>query len=272
MSEQFGQLSYFGLPSSSLDDLALWNAMIDRATAVERGVSGREWVLQNELLVNAFRLGISQKLTLLRGDIDDVLASGTDAFGHKPSWPFDIVSLDYSGGIFYRSIDGVHTRLDALRQLFQRQKEAGARRFVLLLSFKLDNLDQHEIRESIKGIKRDLRRSGHVADKIIDTYLAHPQDQPRLKLYVLHLVNNLSVQANYDAESEPPIFYKGNRDVEMMAFRFFLTYSPKTFAPRLPKERLNQIVNRRMIEIRDGRQISTNLGIPLMKFSTSNEH
>ena len=43
--------------------------------------TGTEWVVQNEFLLNAFRFGISSKLTLLRGDIDHVLITDSDDFG-----------------------------------------------------------------------------------------------------------------------------------------------------------------------------------------------
>jgi hypothetical protein len=242
-----------------------WNPLLERITAVERGEPGCEWIIQNELLLNAFRLGISSKLTLLRGDIDHILISDADDYGNKPDWPFDILSLDYSGGLFYRDSAGQPLRLEAIGQLFKRQARARASDFVLFLSFNLDHIDQHEVRESVKVIKRDLRRFGKAADKIIDAYLSHPRDQARLKLYTMHLVAQLASQSQFDSLSESPVFYSGNRGTEMMAFRFFLKSSRRTFAPRAPRERLNGIVNRRMIEIVGGRQVLTNLGLPLIK-------
>ncbi len=268
---RLGRLSYFGLPSSSLDDVAQWSPLLERIVAVERGEPGREWVLQNELLLNAFRLGISSKLTLLRGDIDHILTTGIDDFGNIPDWPFDIVSLDYSGGLFYHDSAGQPTRLEAIRQVFSRQADATASAFLFFLSFNLDQIDQHEVRESIKTIKRDLRRFGQAADRVIDAYLAHAREEPRLKLYVMNLVAQLASQAQFDSLSESPILYCGNRGTEMMAFRFFLKASPRTFAPRTPKERLNAMVNRRMIRVVGGEQILTNLGLPLIKGESRSE-
>jgi hypothetical protein len=248
-----------------LEDVAQWDPLLRRITAVERGEAGREWVIQNELLTNAFRLGISSKLTLLRGDIDRVLITDADEFGNKPDWPYDIVSLDYSGGLFYRDRTGHPCRLEAIRQLFNRQASARASDFVLFLSFNLDQIDQREVRETIKTMKRDLRRFGRTADKIIEAYLLHPREQARLKLYGMNLVAQLGAHAQFDSLSEPPIFYSGNKGTEMMAFRFFLKSSPRTFVPRTPKERLNAMINRRMIQVIGGRQILTNLGLPLIK-------
>jgi hypothetical protein len=239
--------------------------MFERITAVERGESGKEWVLQHELQLNAFKLGLSQKLSLLRGDIDTILIKGADDFGNKPAWPYDVASLDYSGGLFYQDQNGQPTRLEAIKCLFQHQQTAHAFEFILLLSFKLDQIDQHEVRESLKGIRRDLKRYGIQGDQIVDAYLNHPKDQARLKLYVMHMINHMAVQAHFDTTSEFPAFYLGNRDAEMMAFRFHHKAARRTFAPRSPKERLNQMINRRMIEIVNGKQTFTNLRLPLIR-------
>lgn len=269
LSARRGLLRYFGLPSTALDDVRQWSPLLCSITAVERGSSGGEWRSQNELLVNAFLSGLTSKLKLLRGDIDQILITGKDDFKSEPSWPFDVVSLDYSGGLFYRNGEGEFTRLEALRHVFARQNQANANNFVFLLSFNLDAIDQGEVRSRIKMIHRDLRRFGASADNIIEQYLKHPKDQCRLKLYVVHLVNNLAIQSHFDSYPELPIFYSGNKGTEMMAFRFYLkTVSSRAFGVSSPKERLNQTVNRPAIEIVDGRQRTTNFGLPLLKAST----
>jgi hypothetical protein len=271
MAPKLGRLSYFGLPSSSLEDVKQWDPLLERITAVERGESGKEWVLQHELLLNAFRLGISQKLTLLRGDIDRILITGKDLYGNYPEWPYDIVSLDYSGGLFYKDSAGKLTRLEAIRRVFQHESNAGATDFVLLLSFNIDQVDQHEVRESLKVIQRELKRFGQAANEVIDAYLRHPKEQSRLKLYTLRLISTLAVESNFESEGDSPILYLGNRNTEMMAFRFYLKKSTRTFAPRPPRERLNQVVNKRMIEIVKGKQVPTNLKLPLLKGGNPND-
>lgn len=267
LKAKLGALSYFGLPSSSLEDVHQWFPLLSRITAVERGEAGKEWILQNELLVNAFKLGLSQRLVLIRGDIDSVLIQGSDQFGNQPQWPFDIVSLDYSGGLFYFDTNGRLSRLEAIKRMFAHQAADHAEAFVFLLSFNLDQIDQHEVNQSLEVMRRDLTRFGFAADNVIDAYLNHPKPQARLKLYVMNLIAQLAAQVNFDSASEPPIFYLGNKNTQMMAFRFFLKVCSRTFVPRAPKERLNQIVNRRMIEIVDGEQIITNLSLPLIKES-----
>jgi hypothetical protein len=229
-------------------------------------------VHQNELVVSAFKLGIYSKLILLRGDIDQILISGKDVYGNTPNWPYDIVSLDYSGGMFYRDECQQPRRLEAIKQVFVLQAAAKALDFLFFLSFNLHQIDQHEVRESVKAMRRDLKRFGGSADIVMDAYLQHPKEQARLKLYVMNLIAHLAAQAHFDSDSESPIFYSGNKGTQMMAFRCFLKKSNRTFAPRMPKERLNQIVNRRMIEIVNGKQVSTNLGLPLIKAELTNEN
>jgi len=148
---------------------------------------------------------------------------------------------------------------------------AHAKEFLFFLSFNLDQIDQHEVRESLATIRRDLKRFGYAADAVIDSYLSHPKEQARLKLYVMNLVARLAAQENFDSESESPLFYLGNNNTEMMAFRFYLKASSRTFTPRSPKERLNQLVNRRMIEIVKGKQVPTNLRLPLIRLAEPGE-
>jgi hypothetical protein len=266
LKSRLGQLSYFGLPSSSLEDVRQWYPLLERITAVERGEPGSEWNRQNELIVNAFRFAISQKLTLLRGDIDQILIKGADPYGQRPIWPYDIVSLDYSGGLFYNDESGKPIRLEAIGQVFKSQSAANAKDFLFLLSFNLHKVDQGEVTRTIEVIRRDLHRFGRTADDVVNAYLKHPKEQARLKIYVTYLIDGLAVQENYESESDlPTIFYKGNRNTEMMAFRFYFKKSNRTFAPRAPKERINQVINRRMIEIVGGKQVITNLGLPLLR-------
>jgi hypothetical protein len=270
LKSRLGQLSYFGLPSSSLEDVTQWYALLGHITAVERGELGSEWNRQNELLVNAFRFGISQKLTLLRGDIDQIIIDGTDLFGQRPNWPYDIVSLDYSGGLFYSDQSGKPVRLEAIGQVFKNQSTAKATDFVFLLSFNLHKVDHGEVKRTLEVIRRDLQRFGDSANEVIDAYQNHPKDQARLKIYVAYLVDGLAVKENYETESDlPVVFYRGNRNTEMMAFRFYFKKSQRTFAPRPPKQRINQVINRRMIEIVGGKQVVTNLGLPLLRSGPS---
>ncbi len=126
-----------------------WAALFREFIAVERGEEGKEWDLQHELALQAFRTGLSGKIRLLRGDIDLIIRKRKDLFLNKLVFPFDVVSLDYSGGLFYRGKTGDFERLGTIEALLARQGEKKAG-FVLLVSCNLDQVDQGEVRRTIK--------------------------------------------------------------------------------------------------------------------------
>lgn len=259
-----GHLSYFGLPSSSLDDVAQWNALLGHITAVEKGEAGKEWEIQHDLEFNAFRLGISDKLVLLRGDIDEILISGVDKNGKTPSFPYDVVSLDYSGGLFYRDDTGLPVRLEAFDALFERQAPA-RRDFVLFISCNLHAIDQGEVRRTLRIIETELTRYGEQAAAVINAYIDHAEEEPRLSLYVPYLINQVAAKHHFQCQTEPVIVYAGNLSTRMMAFRFFLDFDAETVAIRSPRERLSQLINTPAIQIQDAKQRRTTFGLPKLK-------
>jgi hypothetical protein len=264
LKSKLGNLSYFGLPSSSLDDVAQWSALISRITAVEKGEAGNEWELQHDLEFRAFRLGLSDKLELLRGDIDEILTTGTDKDGKKPAFPYDVVSLDYSGGLFYRDAEGKPVRLDAFDALFRAQA-ASKQDFVFLISCNLHAIDQGEVRKTLRNIETELVRYGDNAGKVIEEYVNHSEDEPRLRLYVPYLINQLAAKHHYQCQTEPVVVYVGNLKTRMMAFRFFLDFDSETVAIRSPRERLSQLINTPAISIVDGAQRRTMFGLPKLE-------
>ncbi len=261
LQAKLGDLRYFGLPSSALGDALDWAALFREFIAVERGEEGKEWDLQHELALQAFRTGLSGKIRLLRGDIDLIIKKGKDLFLNRLVFPFDVVSLDYSGGLFYRGKTGDLERLKTIEALLARQGEKRAD-FVLLVSCNLDQVDQREVRETIENIRTDLSRYGILADKVIDAYLAHTRDEARLKIYIPYSVNYLAAKYHYNCETEKVIFYEGNAKTPMMAFRFHLSFDLRTESLRFPRERLSQLLNAPLLEIVDGAPVGTSLGLP----------
>jgi hypothetical protein len=94
-----------------MKDVRDWAPLFSTIVAVERGVVGQEFREQHRLLLTAARYGLIGKLGLLRGDIDDIILTGTDTHGNAARYPFDVISLDYSGGLFYRNGSGTFKRL-----------------------------------------------------------------------------------------------------------------------------------------------------------------
>jgi len=256
-----GKLRYFGLPSSTLGDAKDWRDLFAEFVAVERGDSGKEWELQHELAFQAFRLSLLGSITLLRGDIDAIIKKGRDSFGKKAVFPFDVVSLDYSGGLFYRSTSGELERLKAMDALMARQSEKQAS-FVLLISCNLDQVDAGEVRKTIENIRTELARYGLEAKKVTAAYLNHARDEARLKIYVPYFVNQIAAKYHFNCETQEVIFYEGNNKTRMMAFRFYCAFDPRTESLRPPRERLNQILNKPLTEIVDGKPRPNSLGLP----------
>jgi hypothetical protein len=271
LSARIGSLTYFGLPSDGMQDVIQWDPFLGSVVAVERGESGREWEVQYSLMATAFERGLLGKTTLLRGDIDLIMLNGQDVSGRAVPYPFDIVTLDYSGGVFYRDEHGALARIEAIKKLIECQAKHG-RDYVLFISANLDNVDDAEVSRTLANVATDLNRAGMNGSDVIDAYLSSKHQQARMKLYVPYLVSQTSARLNYGCETEQAVFYRGNRDMIMTNFRFYLKPDLRTAAPRSPRERLWQVVNAPMIEIRNGRIRRASLRLPLTRRQNETPH
>jgi hypothetical protein len=264
LKDRLGAIRYFGLPSDEMKDIIDWRPFFSEFAAVERGIGPDTWERQHLLMLSAFKADVLLKLTLLRGDIDRIILDGKDDRGNIPNYPFDVVTLDYSGGLLYRDQQGKQYRLDAVRELVHQQAHHKAN-YLLFISTNLDHCKDLEIRRTLNNIKTELLRYGTNAEDVIGAYMNHEYDEARLKIYVSHFVNQVAAGVNYNCETEHTIFYLGNQDTRMMNFRFWLQHDPRTTAPRFPRESLVQIINSPMIEVKDGKQILTSLGLPKLR-------
>ena len=263
-----GSLRYFGLPSTALSDVIEWQDLFKHFVAVERGESGTEWEMQHDLELMAFRTELFDRVSLLRGEIDAIIHKKRDNFRSRLRFPFDVVSLDYSGGLFYKDRQGTFTRLRAIEETIQAQSKTKTN-FVLFISCNLDALDQGEIRKTLENIRTELARYGFAGDTCLSTYLKSQREECRLKLYLPFYVNTQASKYHYNCETKPVALYEGNLKTRMMAFRFFLSFDPRTASLRPPQERFSQFFNKPMLEIIDGQVIPTMLDMP--KLISSNK-
>jgi len=263
-AERLGSLRYFGLPSSSLGDVTQWRDLFTEFVAVERGDEGKEWELQHDLVLEAYRAGLIEKVKLLRGDIDSVIRTGKDPLRRRLKFPFDVVSLDYSGGLFYRDSKGELGRLKAISALFERQAPC-KRGYVFLISCNLDGIDQGEVRRTVANLKTELARYGQEGSDVLDAYLKAEREECRLKVYVPIYVNKEAAKSHFNCETGKVIIYEGNRKVRMMAFRFRLMFDEGTESLREPRERWSQILNQPFLEIREGECVETTLDLPKLR-------
>ncbi|MBS3094387.1 hypothetical protein J4474_01855 [Candidatus Pacearchaeota archaeon] len=137
-NESGSKLKYFGLPSEEMQDIYFWKDYLSSIGAVERGTRGQEFIKQHDLVLTSFLLGISDKLELYRGDMDDILIYGKDYFGNKIDYPYQLVNMDYTGGLFYKEDKDKSKRIDSIKSLLRNQAKF-RQDFILLITCNFDN-------------------------------------------------------------------------------------------------------------------------------------
>ena len=261
LGRRVGHLRYFGLSSPGMKDVLDWQPLFSEFYVVERGEENSEWRDQHELLLTASLAGISRKVVLLRGDIDAIVIEGQDRFGARVNYPFDVVSLDYSGGLFYRNRGGDMPRLRAIEHVVTEQA-ALDREWLFFVSVRLDRPHDGEVRRTLENIRTELNRYGASADDLVDRLLRHEREEVRYKIYVPYFVNQVAAKCRLRCETAKTIIYCGNRGVAMMNFQFVIQRDERTLAPRFPQERLVQIINSPFREIKEGKVRQATLGLP----------
>jgi hypothetical protein len=255
-----GDLRYLGLPASTMTDVLQWQSYFRHISAVERGRPGEEYRYQHDLMLTAMQHGLADKLELLRGDMDEILLSGKDDFSNLVLYPFDVVSLDYSGGLIYKNNSGRAKRAESIGSLLGEQATRN-QDFVLLVSCNLDNEDRGEIRAVFDDVERALEKLGINASSTIQAYLSHELEEARLKVYVPYLVGRLSATW-YQCEHFKPIYYEGNRGTRMMHFSMWLKRTAQYVAGRPSRQTLVHVLNLPAFHCMDGELQETDFGVP----------
>ena len=267
--EHKGELRYLGLPASSMMDILQWQDYFQHFSAVERGRPGEEYRYQHDLILTAMQHGLADRLDLLRGDMDEILLNGKDDFANPVSYPFDVVSLDYSGGLIYKNDSGRAKRAESIENLLKEQSER-IQDFLLLVSCNLDNEDQGEIRAIFHDIERELGKLGVNVRNTVQAYLSHELEEARLKVYVLYLIGRLSARW-YQCEHFKPIYYEGNRGTRMMHFSIWLKRTGGYVAGRPSRQTLAHILNLPAFHCADGELGQTDFGIPRVMIEVTSQ-
>ncbi len=261
-----GHLRYLGLPASTMMDVLQWQEYLAHISAVERGRPGEEYRYQHDLMLTAMQHGLADRLELLRGDMDEILLDGRDDFGNPVSYPFDVVSLDYSGGLIYKNTTGRAKRADSIANLVREQSTRN-QSFLLLVSCNLDSEDQGEIRAVLRDIERELGKLGISAAETVCAYLDHELEEARLKAYVPYLISRLSA-ASYQCEHFKPIHYEGNRSTRMMHFSAWLQRTARYAAGRPSRQTLVHVLNLPAFHCVEGELYPDDFGIPRVVVSS----
>lgn len=197
-------LRYFGLPGEEILDIKEWNHLINYVHAVEWRLPILTKVEQT--LVTQFP-GINAECHL--GDIDKVILAnrGRDRIigGQRKrtmvsnywcpetmgwAWDFDIINLDYFGPFLppdYPSVTGrTKDRANALRKLFELDRQDAWKRWVLLITVEADlisTLDLKLLEGYLNSLKVD---SSETVSNIIDFLITPTSVKPEQVTRLVH--------------------------------------------------------------------------------------
>jgi hypothetical protein len=234
-------LIYFGLPGWKMLDVLEWRKYLGKIIAVER-----ERMYRHLLLNVAFSNNLDAQLQLLVGDIDDILLKGFDEEETQPIEPtFDLVNLDYEGGILYKDMKGEAKRLNAIKKLFERQS-IGKRDFLLLCTFNTRNRDEREFNHTLDIINSQLASYNIDAAEVIEWYKNARYDF-KIKVYFPYALDRLAGGNRFTSHFYPPVTYQGSSGVRMIHFVCACRYAERLIAGG---KSLVEIINLPMFEIK----------------------
>jgi hypothetical protein len=234
------QLIYFGLPGWRMLDVLEWKDYLEKVIAVERNEEYRHL-----LVTTAFYNGLDARLQLLTGDIDEILINGKDEFGTLPIEPtFDLVNLDYEGGIIHKDLKGGSKRIDAVKKLFERQS-IGKQDFLLLSTFNTRNRDEKEFDNTLDVINSQLATYRIDATDVINWYKNARYDF-KIKIYFPYVLSRLTSGGRFICSFYPPVTYQGSSNIRMVHFACLFRYAEQLIAK---EQSLIDILNLSMFEI-----------------------
>jgi len=228
------QPNLFGLPGPDIHDLLDWKDLLDRfRTGVESlgRTKQQQKIAQNEmgrLATNLFVAGIDSGFELLQGDVEDIILDGLDHNGKRPQvndgkpahiahFGYDVVNLDFDGGIGYRDHSGASKRVAAIKELFERQE---GHSFVLFLTINVRDTMGSEIEDYLRGLQA--RNRGPNWRETIGWYLDRidGEREYKLKATVPSFIHAISESRVFRCTSRPPIAYDGYERAHMIHFAF----------------------------------------------------
>jgi hypothetical protein len=171
----------------------------------------------------AFEESLHQNLQVLHGDIDYVMREWKDKNGTKPALAsYDVLNLDYEGGIIYKDLSGDSSRLRAVRKMVERQSEA-KEDFVLFITVNTRNKGQSEFDLVLQEIEEEAKQWGANISKVIAWYKAQRFDQ-KLKVYLPYVLGAYAVPLKFELVPISTVTYIGAGDNRMVHFEFELRF------------------------------------------------
>jgi hypothetical protein len=173
------------------------------------------------------------------------------AFGDPPllAWlRYDLVNLDFLGGMGYKDKWGESKRVRALKKLLERQRGTN---FLLLLTLNVRDGIDYELVRYLEGAKRET-----VSQNIQDTLdwyatCGKGMKEYRLKAIVPLFIRREGEEWGFDCWSYPPVAYEGSGSARMVHFVFELTYT-NTILHAHSRQGVSDVVNLPLIGVEEG--------------------
>lgn len=222
------KLAYLGLPGVALLDILSWREFLSYCTVVENAD------VVDELERNVLKNHLEHIVHLECADIDELILKGSGR--GKLHWPYQIVNLDYYGGLVNARVNGSSRRLDTLKKLFERQ--AGAA-FILFLTLNLRDKDKGELNELVMQQEEDLL--GLDLEGVSECFDKHRElnHAGLLKAYVPIFLDSIARQ--HTLVFIPPILYQGTQQMIHFAVQCIPYTELGAGRISMTKERINLI-------------------------------
>jgi hypothetical protein len=244
-------LSYLGMPSGEMRDILAWRNYFERYTAVEIDAQER-----NKMMLNAIANKLSDKITILFGDIEEILINGKDKYNNKLKFPYDIVFLDCFGAILYQELK----RVKAITSLIERQK---GNHFLLLLTFNIKerkycsqsiNTTFDKLEKELSGFYLHDDAKKKKITEIIDWYKSdRTEEMYRQKLFTPYFIKTMSEERGFKVHTYPPIFYLGFNNNPMIHFAFKLMPEEEAPTKAVSMQTIFDVMNLNIKEVSKGR-------------------
>lgn len=244
-------LSYLGLPSGEMKDIIEWKEYLSKYTAIERDINQR-----NSILLTALKENLQDNLTLLFGELDEILSYGKDKFNNELEFPYDVVFLDYYGGIIYRRF----RRIDAIKSLIEKQKSSS---FILLMTFNLEESEYaknqrinvlNKIKSELFGFYPFNVEMKACIENVIKWHNSETTPEfYRHKIFVPFLIKTNAEMLGFKLHTYPPIFYRGFRNNPMIHFQFKLMTGGISPTKEVSEQTILDIINLNLKQSEGGR-------------------
>jgi len=264
------RLSYFGLAGPLLLDIIEWQDYLKEFVVVEESYIGakersvernRQELLLKTSFITQLQDGrgvINDFLTVLYGDIDkDIILKVKGDFGKKlPKQSFELIYLDYYGGIFKAK-----NREDAIKTLISNQKQNSEADYKYVLLITVENLDKGEAEKRIliDEILKNLEDAKVDSDSLhkFKGYISGCRYGLLQKIYVPLQIYLYTRYVGDEIEYFEPVIYQEKKEstktAEMLHFRFIISIQKNTkTASQMIKDIVN-ICNLKLLTVEEDR-------------------